>query len=538
LLGKVRLDGGAPPLQDDQPASGKHTMITQTKAQVATTSRDICRVLFRHKKKVISCFALSLAVALAIAIFWPRTYQSEAKLFVHIGRETVELDPTATTGQVIPVSMSRETEVNSVLEMLRSRAMVEKLVDDLGPEAILHPKATQTTGGPASRSAFSNLLAIVNVDPVSDREKAIISVEKCLGTAVEKKSDVVTITGKAESPELAQRIVSKFVDIYLGAHAQLYRSPGSQAFFVEQTSLLQKKLDGARSQLRDAKNKLGIVSVESQRQVIQFETIDVENKLAQSRASLAAARERVDALRKNMEGLPERLSSEQTIGYPNVAADNMRRDLYQLEIREADLASRFTDTFPALVAVREQIKAAKKPLTAESQPRTQSTTSINTVHNQLQVNLLAEESSVKALAAETQSLESELAQLRERGRTLNENEALISNLEQQVELCKNNYTTYSEKSEQSRIDTALQNERFTNVNVVQPANFSAKPVSPRKAIVLVLGVLGGLALGVGLAFLAESLDPSLRTPVDIEERLSLPVLLSIPHLSRRQVVMN
>src|SRR4051812_20100956 len=112
-------------------------MITQSKTAASTTSRDICRTLFRHKKKAISCFLLTTAAAAGVACFWPRTYRSEAKLFVHVGRETVALDPTATTGQVIPVSLSRETEVNSVLEMLRSRVMIEKLVDQLGPDTIL-----------------------------------------------------------------------------------------------------------------------------------------------------------------------------------------------------------------------------------------------------------------------------------------------------------------------------------------------------------------------------------------------------------------
>ena len=202
------------------------------------------------------------------------------------------------------------------------------------------------------------------------------------------------------------------------------------------------------------------------------------------------------------------------------------------------MASRFTDEFPALVAVREQIKAAKQPLTLEEQRRTQSTTTVNTVHDQTQLSLLNEESEVESLDAATHSFEEQLAQLRKRDRLLNEHEAQIANLEQEVALCKANYTTYSEKSEQSRIDAALQNERITNVNVIQPANLIAKPISPQKAVVLILGIFGGLALGIGIALLAEYFDPTLKTPDDVEERLSLPVLLSIPRVAQRHTVLN
>ena len=72
-------------------------MIAQSKPEFATTSRDICRLLFRHKTKVIGCFTLALCAAIAIIFYWPRQYRSESKLLVRLGRETVTLDPTATT---------------------------------------------------------------------------------------------------------------------------------------------------------------------------------------------------------------------------------------------------------------------------------------------------------------------------------------------------------------------------------------------------------------------------------------------------------
>ena len=191
-------------------------MITQSKSEFASTTQEFYRLLNRHKKMATYCFAATMVLAVALAFFWPRTYKSESKLFVHVGRETVSLDPTATTGQLIPVSLSTETEVNSVLEMLRSRVLIEKLVDEIRPEAILHPGTTAAAAGDQSPSMLSRIASVVNLDPVSDREKAINCVAKRLDTGIEKKSDVITVSGTAESPELAQRIVAKFVEIYFG----------------------------------------------------------------------------------------------------------------------------------------------------------------------------------------------------------------------------------------------------------------------------------------------------------------------------------
>jgi polysaccharide biosynthesis protein PslE len=513
-------------------------MITQAKPGFAMTTGDIFLILFTHKKKLLASIVLVMAVTVAAIVFWPRTYASDAKLFVQVGRESVSLDPTATTGQVMPISVSRETEVNSVLEMLRSRVMIEKLVDEIGPGTILRSATPESSSVPQKPSMLTKLATVIELDPVSDREKAVSRVEKQLDVAVEKKSDVITVSGTAKSPELAQLIVAKFIDIYLGAHVQMHRTAGSQAFFTEQTALLQKQLNEALAKLCAAKNELGIVSIEAQRQLIKEETVEIGNKLALSRAALAGSRDKVQALRQKVTGLPHRLVRDETQGFPNAAADNMRQDLYQLEIREAELATRFGDTFPALAAVRAQIAAAKKPLGKEERKRTQQTTTVNLVHDQLQINLLNEEANVDSLNAETRSLAQQLAQMNDRVRFLNEHESQISKLEQEVALCKANYTTYSEKSEQSRIDAALQNERITNVNVIQPANLMAKPVSPKKSVLAAAGALGGIALGVGVALFAEFFGSAVKSPINTDERLPSPVLGSMPRVTPRRTVLK
>ena len=62
-----------------------------------------------------------------------------------------------------------------------------------------------------------------------------------------------------------------------------------------------------------------------------------------------------------------------------------------------------------------------------------------------------------------------------------------------------NYRKYLENLEQARINQALQNEKISSINVIQPASFVEKPVSPNKLIVIALGLLLALAGPVCLA---------------------------------------
>lgn len=55
------------------------------------------------------------------------------------------------------------------------------------------------------------------------------------------------------------------------------------------------------------------------------------------------------------------------------------------------------------------------------------------------------------------------------------------------------------------------------VTVVRPAGLPVAPVSPRPVVNIALGLLSGLALGVGLAVLRETLDTSIKTSDDLEK---------------------
>jgi uncharacterized protein involved in exopolysaccharide biosynthesis len=66
------------------------------------------------------------------------------------------------------------------------------------------------------------------------------------------------------------------------------------------------------------------------------------------------------------------------------------------------------------------------------------------------------------------------------------------------------------------------------VSVVEAAMLAPRPVRPRPALNLVMGVLVGLTSGVGLALVMEFLRRTIKTPKDLTDALHLPVLGMIP----------
>lgn len=67
-----------------------------------------------------------------------------------------------------------------------------------------------------------------------------------------------------------------------------------------------------------------------------------------------------------------------------------------------------------------------------------------------------------------------------------------------------------------------------NVQIIDKAELQMYPISPNKRRNYIIGIIIGLALGVGIIFLIEFLDDTIKTPEDIRKYVDLPVIGMIP----------
>lgn len=94
-----------------------------------------------------------------------------------------------------------------------------------------------------------------------------------------------------------------------------------------------------------------------------------------------------------------------------------------------------------------------------------------------------------------------------------------------------NYMTLLSKLEEARIAEAV---KIGYARIVEPATVPGRPIKPKKALNTFMGAFFGLVTGVGLVFLFEYLDDSIRTADDVKNLLNLPVLGLIPHFEEEE----
>lgn len=445
---------------------------------------DLGRILLRHRKKAVAFFVVAVALVGTYTALCSRKYSSQAKLFVKVGRETVTLDPTATTGQMLSLYESRESEVNSVLDVIRSRVLLDAIVDALGPR-----------------------LTKKDLRIPAEREELIRALEKSIETFHTKSSSVITISCRGKSPELAQATLDIFLKAFLEEHMRINRTEGSYEFFVEQADLLHRQLEQATAALRDAKNAAGLATIDGQRETIQRQLQTVDTELLTSQSALAASEAMLAALHDGIDGLAGR-PTEEIAFFPDDAVSNVRKQLYDLRIREQELLARYAAEHPQVRGIRQQIEQAQSLLHQHGSPEAQSVDPANPARQQLYLKLLSEESAADSLRAKIETLRQQRTRIEGELQRLNASESRLALLQQQVDLLSANYRAYAEKLEVARIGRALEKDRISNVNIVQPPSLVPKPVSPQIPLNMALGVLFGLAGGIGLAFLCEYLHPA------------------------------
>lgn len=506
---------------------------------------DLPRILNRHRKKSLLTFCLLMATSVAVLIFLPRAFESESLLFVRVGRESVTLDPTVTTGQVIALNESRESEINSILEVIRSRAVMERVVDRIGPQAVLFPPST---GGDdeaphpvveALSSAVGQvMLWLEPTGPITDREKAIQALVKNCEIYNKQKSSVISVSYRAKSPQQAQKIVSAVVNEYLNEHQRIHATPGSYNFFADQTETFLKQVNNVNERLRDAKNEMELATLEGKRTLIESKIKQIATDQLAAETALGAGTARVAALEKLLTDLPSRITSQEVQGMPNVAGDNMRQKLFELEIQEKDLLSKYTQEHPLVIAVRQKVREAKQIMDSQAASRVYSTTAVNPNVQKLQMELFTERAAGDSWQARLSQLADEYKTAQAELRSLNDHEIKLGSLEREVALAESNFQTYAQKLEEARIQHSLDEERISNLNISQQATLVEKPVSPKKSLVLIAGLLASLAGAAGVAVFAEQANRKIREPREVEQQLGLPVVVSLPARMRNTLLMN
>jgi uncharacterized protein involved in exopolysaccharide biosynthesis/Mrp family chromosome partitioning ATPase len=498
---------GQSPLSAREPLASEGT---------ALTLGDIYFTLFRHKFKIVLCSLLGVAAALAFYKTSPRIYESEAKLFIRYVMESRTPGRGADDTSVKSPDPGGQTILSSELEIITSLDLVGKVVDAIGVEKFIpHPAKDGR-----------------------DRDRAIILVSESFQAQIPPRSSVVQMSFSSTNAAIVQPVLQEFINFYLKKHVEIHRSSGLvDDFLTQETEQLRSRLSQTEEDLRKAKSKLGFPSVEDAKKTLttlssrlRQDIFEAETELAERTAFLATIAPSSKPDGTEMPTPPTALPDDVVVSYGSMTAriEFLRKTEQELLGQFTPENSRVKETHAQLAEALEAKKKLEDDYPSLSILRSSPNIATSNNPKTPTTDLVVESARIRALQSKINSLNEQLVKLKNETSSVDQMEGEIVELNRKKELEETNYRKYAASLEQGRLDEAMSSGHVSNISEIQSPSLPLKAKSKRLQIVLGLAV-GGLAIGLGLAFAIELFfDKTIKRPKEIEQRLNLPLFLSIP----------
>lgn len=479
---------------------------------------DIYFILFRHKWKIILLSVVGIAAAAAYWWYYPPPYQSEAKLFIRYVLDNRSVNTDSKNSQMSSPDTMGQSIINSEMEILTSYDLAQEAAKDIGPEKIL----AKYGGG-------------------NDPTKAAEVIKKNLVVESPKQDSVIHLAYMSTDPTMVQPVLSEIINDYLDKHVQVHESSMSDDYLSQETAQLRSQIDETESELRAAKDAAGIISVPDAEKSYTDQIGWIRNQLFQAQADLAA---QLGAKKAQSQQVTNSAAA------PVIVLDvpTQREDEYQrvcarldfLQSRENEYYTRDGYTDENRLVQETQVEIAQTQMLKKNL-ETSYPDLVGTYVSSASTSQTASSGGTEAypenlqpisLQAKIPVLKQELAELQSEAIKVDDAESKITDLQRKKQMLEDNYQNFAASLEQVRIDETLGPGRVSNISAVEAPTPPFKDVSKQiKAMLFMIG--GGVAAGLAWAFLIEFyFDTSVRRTKEIESRLKLPLLISIPDISR------
>jgi polysaccharide biosynthesis transport protein len=491
------------------------------------TRDDVMFILSRHKWKIGIISTVAILAAASVYFFWPLPYRSEARLLIKYVVDTKSPGQMGGSNSKVSSPDDRgDTVLVNEMENLGSFDIALEVAKTIGPSNIL-----AKAGGGADLAAAASLI------------------RKNLLLDVPRRSSVIHLVFQHNDPTIVQPVLNSLIEEYYKKHVEIHRDLGQLGdFLTQQTDQLHSKLIQTEQALRDAKTNAGVISVEDTKKVYSEQMARIQDALLQAEADLAerqaAAAEVAKLTHSELPVMTNTTAATNDAQPPSDKLAEYKRIsslLDRLSARQQELLLQFTPENSWVKQVGEQIAANEqlRQKLEEAYPSLVATKALlpkTDFHGNAQPDLTTELARVSGLQSKIKILTQQLNDIQRAAGKMYASEASISDLQRKYFLQETQYNYFSMSLEQSRIDEALGASRVSNISRIQAPTPPGRDYSKlQKVCLAILGA--GLGLAFGLAFLIEFyLDRSIKRPLEIENKLGLPLFISIPrvNLGKRQ----
>jgi succinoglycan biosynthesis transport protein ExoP len=377
--------------------------------------------------------------------------------------------------------MAEERYLNTQLEILQSRDIARRVMEDLGLD---QDPAFARLGDPIA--AFASM---IEAEALPD-------------------TNIIEISMEGTSPVAVQQYVNSLAATYVNRNVE-------QA--VESTTRtmdeLLRQVEPIRKAIRENEQQLLELARQSGLFAVDRETDSMSERISQLQkeyTSIQIKRSNLEAVFQEISRVEREGGDYQTI--PDVASDAQIQALNdqenQLENELESLSVTFLEKHPKIIQAQSQLEEVRRDITAQADKL------ISKIKTEYSVALQNED-----------SLEKRLLRAREDSLDLTVASTDYKILRSEIEEDRRIYDLILSRIKEIDLN---KDTLSNNLRLLDEAVTPEVPVRPRKAINLIAGCLLGLMLGTGTVIFLDYLDNTVKSPDDVERYLDLHILAVVP----------
>jgi uncharacterized protein involved in exopolysaccharide biosynthesis len=509
------------------------------------TLTQIAGAIARNKFKCFTVFLTVFLLVIAAFLVWPKKYGSEGKIHVQLGRNDTDISPTSGAPQQQGVSIqdTRETEIKSVEEILKSRAVLEAAVRSVGPEEVLKNPFDGYLPSLTVPSFLKGSEASADMSPAEYKklkriEQAANLLEKSLTVHNQKKTSVISVYVKSNSPSLAQKLVSEIINETRRIHSKMHAVTGSSEFFQTHIADAEKNLELAMTELENYRSERSILSVGAARGTLQDIISDLEKNAVNTSVEVAQTQKTIDNLKAELAKTPAKIQLL-TSGVERKFGDDANTEIFRLKNERQRLLASLRPNHPDVQKIESQLRKMLAELDNVEDDRTQSTTAINVVFDQIKIELIRAETAHAGAKARLKNLEKQLTDSRKQILDLNRAEIEVDRLQREIDNLRQCREMYVSKGREASANQSIDQSSLSSLVIAQSPTMILKKVSPKGKLFLPIGVILGMlaSLATVLFFERNHLSASLNES-EVEQILGMPILVTLPRVYSSRNMVN
>ena len=467
--------------------------------------RQYLRIAMRWRYVILGAVAACVVLGLIVTLLTTPQYTADAQ--IEIQRESDKV--TNFQGVEQEASVADQEFYQTQYGLLQSRSLSERVAAQLN--LIDDPKFFAMFGAANKDPAFDQVNGRYTASGRPQRQRVAgkmlldhFSVDPT------RLSRLVDIRFTSPNPALSARVANAWADNFIQTNLErkIQATSYGRDLLQRQLTQLKQRLDESQRQLVAYASAQKIINLPAQNGAngSQGERSIVADDLATLNASLSqATADRIQAEANYREAGKAGASTE---ALRNQAINDLRQKRAELAAQYQQLMTQFEPGYPAAKAIKSQVDQLDR--------------SISTEENRVTGSLRAD---YQQAVARERELQNKVDQLKSSYLDLRRRSIQYNIYQQEVDTNRALYDGLLERFKQIGVSEGV---GVNNVSIVDPADVPQKPSSPRLLINLALSILAGLAIGAGLAFALEQIDEAIADPAEVERRLGLPLLGSVP----------